>query len=85
VRQAKAEGCAANYWDAKQPRLMLRVQPSGHRAFKYVYSKAGDAQWFHIGHIGLKDARRIAAKLHLAVAEGKDPLAERQARHGRRL
>jgi Arm DNA-binding domain len=61
---------------------VLRVQPSGHRSFKFVYSKKGDAQWFHIGTIGLKDARRFAAKLRLAVAEGKDPLAERQAQNG---
>jgi integrase len=33
--------------------------------------------------VALSDARRIAAKLRLAVAEGKDPLAERRAERGR--
>jgi integrase len=61
---------------------LLRVQPSGHRAFKFVYSFRSRAQWYHIGSVGLGDARRIAAKLRLAVAEGKDPLAERRAERG---
>jgi len=82
VRKAKAQGAALNIWDSKAPGLVLRVQPSGHRAFKVVYSYRGRARWYHIGSIGLADARRIAAKVRLAVAEGKDPLAERQAELG---
>jgi integrase len=82
VRKAKAQGAALNIWDTKAPGLVLRVQLSGHRAFKAVYSYRGRPRWFHIGNVGLADARRIAAKVRLAVAEGKDPLAERQAERG---
>jgi integrase len=65
--------------------LALRVQPSGQRSFKAVYSYRGQARWFHIGSadaIGLADARKIAAKVMLEVATGKDPLAERRAERG---
>jgi integrase len=75
----KVQGAPLNIWDTKAPGLVLRIQPSGHRAFKVVYSYRGRARWYHIGSVGLADARRIAAKVRLAVAEGKDPLAERQA------
>ena len=82
VRKVKAEGHAVNIWDTKQPGLLLRVQTSGHRSFKFVYSLRSRARWYHIGQVGLADARRIAAKLRLAVAEGRDPLAERRAERG---
>jgi hypothetical protein len=36
----EADG-AFNIWDAKSPGLVLRVQKSGHRAFKFVYHFAG--------------------------------------------
>jgi integrase len=81
VSKVRALPKAANYWDTKERGLCLRVQPSpsSHRAFKYVYSYHGRPRWFHLGQIHLADARRLAAKLRLAVIEGKDPLAERQA------
>ena len=79
VRRLRPELTAFNVWDIKERGLVLRVQPSGHRAFKFVYSHRSSARWYHIGAIHLADARRIAAKLRLAVAEGKDPLAERKA------
>jgi integrase len=82
VRKAKAHGAPLNIWDTRQPGLCLRIQVSGHRPFKVVYSYRGRARWYHIGTVGLADARRIAAKVRLAVAEGKDPLAERQAERG---
>jgi integrase len=79
VKRAKTETAAVNWWDEKERGLVLRVQPSGQRAFKFVYSFRGRPRWFHIGDIGLSDARRIAARLRLAVAEGKDPVADRRA------
>jgi len=82
LRQAKPGPTAYNVWDVKAPGLVLRIQPSGHRAFKFVYSFRGRPRWYHIGTLYLADARRIAARLRLAVAEGKDPLAERQAERG---
>jgi integrase len=82
VRKARPEPHAYNVWDAKERGLVLRIQPSGARAFKVVYSYRGRPRWFHVGHVGLADARRIAAKVRLAVAEGKDPVAERKAERG---
>ena len=78
-RKAKAESVPLNIWDTKEPGLVLRVQPTAHRAFFAVYCFRGQHRWYHIGLVPLGDARRIAAKIRLAVAEGKDPVAERRA------
>jgi integrase len=83
VRKTRPRSAAVNVWDLRERGLVLRIQPSGHRAFKFVYSIRGRARWYHIGQIPLSDARRMAAKLRLQVAEGKDPLAERRAERGR--
>jgi integrase len=83
VRKTKSKSVAVNVWDTRERGLVLRIQPSGFRSFKFVYSHRGRARWYHIGTIPLSDARRMAAKLRLAVAEGKDPLAERRAERGR--
>jgi integrase len=72
-------------WDTYQRGLALRVQPTGQKSWKVVYSCGGRPRWFHVGDasaIGLTDARRVAAKVTLAVAEGKDPVAERMAERG---
>ena len=58
------------------------VQPTGHKAWKCVYSRNGAPRWLHIGDagaIGLADARRLAARAMLEAAEGKDPVADRKA------
>src|SRR5262249_32749089 len=39
-------------------------------------------RWYHIGWVPLGDARRIADKLRVAVAEGRDPHGERRAERG---
>jgi integrase len=62
--------------------MALRVQPSGHRAWKVIYSRHGRPRWYHLGDataIGLADARRLAGEVMLAVAKGQDPAAERRA------
>jgi integrase len=82
VRKVRPEAAAFNVWDAKEPGLVLRVQPTGHRAFKVVYSFRGRPRWYHIGTIGLSDARKIAAKVRLDIVHGKDPVAERRAERG---
>jgi integrase len=85
VRAIKPEPAAFAVWDTYQRGLALRVQPTGQRSWKAVYSRGGRPRWFHIGDasaIGVADARRIAAKITLAVAEGKDPVAERMADRG---
>ena len=52
-------------WDTGQPRLVLLIQPSGHRAFKFIYSRQGRNRWYNIGDgITVDDARRLAAKVN---------------------
>jgi integrase len=85
VRAIKPEAAAFAVWDTYQRGLVLRIQPTGQRSYKAVYSRGGKPRWYHIGDasaIGVADARRIAAKITLAVAEGKDPVAERMADRG---
>jgi integrase len=60
------------------------VQPSGHKAFKFVYSFKSRPRWYHIGNaaIAVADARRLAAGVMLKVVEGKDPAADKKAERG---
>src|SRR6266540_2390252 len=81
VRKIRPDAAPFNVWDEKERGLVLRVHPTGRRAFKLVYSR-GRPRWYHIGDVGLSDARRMAARIKLAVAEGKDPAAERRAERG---
>jgi hypothetical protein len=69
-------------WDTLQRGLVLRVQPTGHKAFKVIYRFGGRPRWVHLGSadsIDLTAARRLAGKVMLEVAEGQDPAAERRA------
>jgi integrase len=72
-------------WDTHQRGLALRVQPTGAKSWTVVYSRHGRARWLTLGAadaIGLSDARTLAARAMLAVAEGKDPAAEKRAERG---
>jgi integrase len=72
-------------WDQKQAGLALAVQPTGSKAWKFVYRSGGKPRWLTFGNataIGLADARRLAAKAALQVAEGGDPQAEKTAARG---
>src|SRR5262245_565748 len=75
------------YWDTLQRGLALKVEPSGHRAWKCVYSlRRRGARWYHLGDaraIALADARKLASKIMYQVAEGGDPHADRLALRGR--
>jgi integrase len=69
-------------WDAKQRGLAIRVRPTGHAAWKVIYSRHGRTRWLHLGDanaIGLADARELAAEAMLAVARGGDPAADKKA------
>src|SRR5215510_6242102 len=61
------------YWDTLQRGLALAVQPSGHRAWKCVYTIRGRGpRWYHLGNaraIALADARKLASKILYQVAE----------------
>jgi integrase len=72
-------------WDLQQRGLAIRVQPTGTKSWKAVYSRHGRTRWLHIGDcgaIGLADARTLAAEAMLAVAKGQDPAAEKRAERG---
>jgi integrase len=75
------------YWDTLQRGLVLAVQPSGHLAWKCVYTlRRRGSRWYSIGDaraISLTDARRLAGKVMVQVAEGGDPHADRLALRGR--
>ena len=69
-------------WDVKQFGLAVQVLPTGHRSYKCIYSHRGRVRWYHLANasaINVADARRLAGKIMVEVAEGKDPAAERKA------
>src|SRR5262245_59885546 len=85
VRKLKPKTNAFVVWDTQQRGLAIRVQPTGARAWKVIYSYHGRPRWLHLGDagaIGLADARTLAAETMLAVARGKDPAAEKRAERG---
>ena len=82
VRKAKPHDDAYQIWDTHQRGLALRIQPSGSRSWVVVYNRHGRTRWLTLGAadaIGLADARMLAAKAILAVAQGQDPAAEKRA------
>jgi integrase len=85
VKRLKPARTAYLVWDTHQRGLAIRVQPTGGKAWKAIYSFHGRPRWLHIGDanaIGLADARKLTAGAMLAVAHGKDPAAERKAERG---
>ena len=82
VRRLKASARTFLVWDTYQRALVLQVRPSGHKAWKVIYSHRGRPRWYHLGNaaaISVADARKLAGRIMFQVAEGKDPAAERQA------
>jgi integrase len=79
---ARARLAPGSYYDARERGLFLRVRASGHRGFYFMYNVRGRTRWYNIGLVPLADARRIAVRLRLAVAEGRDPAAERRDERG---
>jgi integrase len=85
VRKIKPKAATYVVWDTHQHGLAIRVQPTGAKAWKVIYSRHGRPRWLHLGNanaIGLADARTLAAEAMLAVAKGKDPAAEKKAERG---
>jgi integrase len=69
-------------WDKQQHGLVIRIEPSGYASYKCIYSRRGRPRWYSIGRvdaIGLADARKLAGKVMVAVADGKDPAADKKA------
>jgi integrase len=85
VRKLRPRATTYLIWDTLQRGLAIRVQPTGARAWKVIYSRHGRPRWLHLGDagaIGLANARQLAAEAMLAVAKGHDPAAEKRAERG---
>jgi integrase len=80
VKEVKPDAKPFCAWDTDAKGLVLKVLPTGHRSFFYVYrDKSRRVRWHHINVAGLSDAREIAINLRSDVAKGKDPAAEKKA------
>jgi integrase len=76
------KGERTEYRDTTLPGLVLRVSPSGARAFGAVYTIDGRLRRFTIGKtppLGLADARAKAREILAQATLGSDPQAERRA------
>jgi integrase len=85
VRNLAPKGDAYLVWDSHQRGLAIRVRPTGHKAWKVIYSRHGRPRWLNLGSsdvVPLADARTMAAEALLAVAKGRDPAAEKKAERG---
>jgi len=82
IRKAAPRESTFLVWDTHQRGLVLQVRPTGHRAWKCIYSVHGRPRWYHLGNadaFGLAEARKLASGIMYSVAEGKDPAAEKKA------
>ena len=85
IRKVEPREGAFLVWDTHQRGLAVQVQPTGHKAWKCVYSTNGRPRWYTIGAveaIGLADARKLASDVMYKVAQGGDPCAEKKAARG---
>src|ERR1700745_4291749 len=85
LRKLRPAPRAYMVWDSHQRGLALRVEPTGYKAWKVIYSRNNRTRWYNLGAadaLGLADARKLAAAVMLEVIMGKDPAAERKAQRG---
>src|SRR3974390_814970 len=85
VQRQRPADAAYLVWDTKQHGLALRVQPTGARAWKCIYSRHGRPRWLHLGDaaiVDLEKARAMALEAMLAVTKGGDPAADKRAERG---
>lgn len=64
--------------DLHQRGLAVQVEPTGHKAWKYIYSVKGRPHWLTFGRadaIGLAEARALAAEATSKVMRGESPRA----------
>ena len=82
VRRVQPEALPTAYHDATQKGLVLMMQPTGKRSFKFLYRMGGRPRWYNIAAangLGLADARKIARRLYGEVCLGTDPQAEKKS------
>src|SRR5262249_21477437 len=82
IRQLVPEQVPYLVWDAKQANLAVQVRPSGHKAYKVIYSRQGSVRWIDVGPtdaFGLTEARKAAATtMYKVLYEGADPQVEKR-------
>lgn len=69
-------------WDAELPGLVLRVLPTGARAFYWVFRLQGRRSRYRLGGspaLSPSGARQLARKVAAEIADGKDPNRRRGA------
>jgi integrase len=74
-------GRAVPVYDDRCPGLRVAVFPSGQRSWQFIYGHGGRARWLTLGSatlIPVAEARKLAAAAALAVAQGRDPQAEKR-------
>jgi integrase len=72
------------FFDDELPNFGLRIRAGGSRKYIVQYRIAGNQRRFTIGRadaMTLEQARHKARKVLVEVGEGKDPAAEKDARH----
>jgi integrase len=82
IRKARPGPTAFLIWDVTQRGLALRIEPTGTKVWKCIFNRHNRTRWMTIGRadaISLADARLLAGKAMVAVAEGRDPAAEKRA------
>jgi Arm DNA-binding domain len=82
VRAIAPEAKQYLIWDSNTRGLVLAVQPSGARSFKFIYSFRGRLRFYHLGDadaLPLSDARKKARALRVLVDGGTDPQADKAA------
>jgi integrase len=80
IRQVRApEREPITFSDTDVPKLQLLVQPTGSRNLRVYYRFAGQPAYYTIGLIPVAEARKIALRVLVKVANDIDPAAERQA------
>lgn len=77
-----SKGGQVEVWDTDLAGLHVRVMPSGKRSYRFKYRSGGRQVIVTLGQHGpvaAEQARERALTLAAAVAEGRDPAAERKA------
>jgi integrase len=73
------------HWDEDKPGFGVRITDQGSKSWQIMYRHGGKLRRMTLGaypKIGLADARKLATKAFVAVAEGRDPAGEKAAGEG---
>lgn len=69
------------YWDDKQPGFGVRITPTGYKAYVFqrrIHGRNRRIRIAPVGDLTVEQARKQAAKLAGAIADNRDPVAERR-------